>query len=106
MILDVCVLATVMDGLRLGFKVFLILNATRPVNQTKGAAAVEQMKNAGVMVIGQGVVSEKEDKELKPDTDVSQSTELPVCTKAPEWAEHQRYTDTDEPCDNGRSGKM
>lgn len=48
--LDVCVLATVMDGLRLGFKVMLILNATRPVTQSGGAAAVEQMKNAGVQV--------------------------------------------------------
>jgi len=27
-----------------------------------------------------------------------------VCTKAPELAEHQRSTDVDEPCDDGRSG--
>jgi hypothetical protein len=34
------------------------------------------------------------------------STELPVCTKAPELAEHQRFSDADEPCDDGRSGKI
>ena len=27
-----------------------------------------------------------------------------VCTKAPEMAEHQRFDDMDEPCDDGRSG--
>lgn len=27
-----------------------------------------------------------------------------VCTKAPEMAEHQRFDDADEPCDDGRSG--
>ena len=34
------------------------------------------------------------------------STGPPVCTKAPELAEHQRFSDTDEPCDDGRSGKI
>ena len=29
-----------------------------------------------------------------------------VCTKAPEWAEHQRLEDDDMPCDDGRSGKI
>jgi len=27
-----------------------------------------------------------------------------VCIKAPEMAEHQRFDDADEPCDDGRSG--
>jgi hypothetical protein len=27
-----------------------------------------------------------------------------VCTKAPELAEHQRFDDADDPCDDGRSG--
>ena len=34
------------------------------------------------------------------------STNPSVCTKAPELAEHQRFSDTDEPCDDGRSGKI
>jgi hypothetical protein len=34
------------------------------------------------------------------------STEPSVCTKAPELAEHQRFSDADEPCDDGRSGKI
>lgn len=28
-----------------------------------------------------------------------------VCVKAPEWAEHQRLSDDDQPCDDGRSGR-
>lgn len=28
-----------------------------------------------------------------------------VCVKAPEWAEHQRFSDDDQPCDDGRSGR-
>jgi len=29
-----------------------------------------------------------------------------VCQKAPEWAEHSRLQDADEPCDDGRSGNL
>jgi hypothetical protein len=29
-----------------------------------------------------------------------------VCLKAPEWAEHSRLHDEDEPCDDGRSGDL
>lgn len=29
-----------------------------------------------------------------------------VCDKAPEWAEHQRSWEEDEPCDDGRSGRL
>jgi len=29
-----------------------------------------------------------------------------ICRKAPEWAEHSRLQDEDEPCDDGRSGKL
>jgi hypothetical protein len=32
--------------------------------------------------------------------------DLAVCSKAPEFAEHQRFADADEPCDDGRSGKI
>jgi len=29
-----------------------------------------------------------------------------VCQKAPEWAEHARLGDDDEPCDDGRTGNL
>jgi len=30
--------------------------------------------------------------------------EVPVCSFAPEWAEHARFGRSDEPCDDGRAG--
>ena len=30
--------------------------------------------------------------------------EVPVCSFAPEWAEHARFERSDEPCDDGRAG--
>jgi hypothetical protein len=30
--------------------------------------------------------------------------EVPVCSFAPEWAEHARFDRSDEPCDDGRAG--
>jgi hypothetical protein len=32
------------------------------------------------------------------------SREVPVCSFAPEWAEHARFDRSDEPCDDGRAG--
>jgi transketolase len=32
--------------------------------------------------------------------------ETDICTKAPEWAEHERLSDADMPCDDGRSGRL
>jgi hypothetical protein len=29
-----------------------------------------------------------------------------ICQKAPEWAEHSRLHDEDEPCDDGRAGNL
>lgn len=29
-----------------------------------------------------------------------------VCKKAPEWAEHSRLHDEDQPCDDGRTGNL
>jgi len=29
-----------------------------------------------------------------------------ICQKAPEWAEHSRFYDKDEPCDDGRWGNL
>lgn len=48
--LDVCVRATALDAVREGFETHLILSGCRPVSQESGAAAVEEMRNAGVFV--------------------------------------------------------
>ena len=32
--------------------------------------------------------------------------EVPVCSFAPEWAEHARFERSDEPCDDGRAGTV
>lgn len=50
--LDVCVLATVLDGIKAGFDVHLIEKGTRPVTVQGGREALEKMTAAGVMVIG------------------------------------------------------
>ncbi len=38
--------------------------------------------------------------------DTNEGGDLPPCTKAPEWAEHARFYDDDEPCDDGRSANI
>lgn len=49
--LDVCVLATVMDGLKEGFEVHLIEKGTRPVTGQGGKDALEKMSASGVSII-------------------------------------------------------
>lgn len=102
--LDVCVLATVMDALRVGFQVFLIRGGTKPVDEKGGQSALGKMKTAGAKV------ADSEDEERKPydksPASSGEEAEPPVCTKAPEWAEHQRFDDDDQPCDDGRSGNI
>jgi nicotinamidase/pyrazinamidase len=44
---DVCVLATVVDGIKEGFDVTLIFDATRPVSASGGAKALKKMRDAG-----------------------------------------------------------
>ncbi len=52
----------------------------------------------------------KGEKSQKPGAIEEESgTTMPqdeVCRKAPEWAEHSRLHDEDEPCDDGRSGNL
>jgi len=48
---DVCVLATVLDGLEAGFEVALIKEATRPVTPDGGREALEKMRLAGAVSI-------------------------------------------------------
>ncbi len=102
--LDMCVLSTVMDAINSGFATSLILEATRPVDYQDGIAAVEKMKQAGASVLGEYKAPKPAAASPKSDTD--EEWEQPVCAKAPEWAEHQRFEDDDEPCDDGRTGKL
>lgn len=48
---DVCVLATVLDGLREGFEVLVIQDATRPVTPQGGEKAKHAMVEAGVRLV-------------------------------------------------------
>jgi transketolase len=45
-------------------------------------------------------------KEILGEKPRSKAPEPEVCTKAPEWAEHERLSDADMPCDDGRSGRL
>ncbi|MFW5837236.1 MAG: isochorismatase family protein [Desulfovibrionaceae bacterium] len=49
--LDVCVQASVLDGLEAGFPMALILPATRPADPAAGQAAVEAMRRAKTNII-------------------------------------------------------
>lgn len=88
--LDVCVLASVIDARKAGFDVLVIEDATRPVNEDAGREALSKIKEAGAEIA----------------TTDAQDPEIDACQKAPEWAEHARFEDTDQPCDDGRSGKI
>lgn len=88
--LDVCVLASVMDARKAGFEVQLIVDAVLPVNQNEGREALSKIKKSGAEIV---------------DTD-TKDQEIDACQKAPEWAEHARFEDIDQPCDDGRSGKI
>lgn len=52
--LDVCVLATVLDGLEAGFEITLLENAARPVSGEGGIRAIEEMRRAGAVILGDG----------------------------------------------------
>jgi nicotinamidase/pyrazinamidase len=88
--LDVCVLASVLDARKAGFDVKLIEDATRAVDAEEGRQALSQIKKAGAEIVSTAAVD----------------PEIDVCQKAPEWAEHARFEDSDQPCDDGRSGKI
>lgn len=88
--LDVCVLASVIDACKAGFDVQVIKDATRPVNEEDGRKALEKMERSGAAIV----------------TTEATDPEIDACQKAPEWAEHTRFEDDDQPCDDGRSGKI
>ena len=98
--LDVCVLESAMDAVAAGFKVVLITEATRPVSANNISTAIEQMQGAGVVLTDAAVLDGL--SEQNP----ASPAEPDVCTKAPEWAEHQRFDDSDQPCDDGRGGRI
>lgn len=47
---DVCVLATVLDGLKAGFEIHVIRDAVRPVDPDRGTEALSQMRDAGAIL--------------------------------------------------------
>jgi nicotinamidase/pyrazinamidase len=91
--LDVCVLATAMDARHAGFEVVLLADATRAVVMEDGVEAISKLRRAGVAVLG-----------TAPAEETTKAPEENVCLKAPEWAEHQRFSDDDMGCDDGRAG--
>jgi nicotinamidase/pyrazinamidase len=52
--LDVCVRATVLDALRAGFEVGVLVNATRPVAAEEGRSALDEMVSAGAFLEVEG----------------------------------------------------
>jgi len=58
---DVCVKSTVLDACRLGYRVFVLQDGTRPVNLTPddGEKALNQMEEAGALVIDTGQIIRK-----------------------------------------------
>ena len=48
---DVCVLHSVLDALKEGFRVKVIGAATRPVSEKDGREAIEKMRTAGALII-------------------------------------------------------
>jgi nicotinamidase/pyrazinamidase len=99
--LDVCVLATTVDARKHGFEVVLIVGATRPVNSANGREALAIMRASGVRIMEGPQSSDT----TEPDVPVEIELHEPeICLKAPEWAEHQRFSDSDIPCDDGRAG--
>jgi nicotinamidase/pyrazinamidase len=48
--LDVCVRATALDAIDAGFEVHVIRQATRPIDEAKGVATIEELRRAGVLI--------------------------------------------------------
>lgn len=85
---DYCVLSTVMDGLRLGFKVMLLVDAIRAVNvhAGDGQKAIDKMTKGGAIPIalsdiGTGIsateISGAEEKRVRSKDNRRHSTHLP-----------------------------
>ena len=49
--LDVCVLATVLDGVKSGFEVWVLVDGCRPVTEGGGKKALDAMRQAGVHIV-------------------------------------------------------
>ncbi len=57
--IDYCVKTTVLDGLKEGFKVYLLVDAVRGVDREEGDSdrAVEEMKKKGALMMNLGEIS-------------------------------------------------
>jgi nicotinamidase/pyrazinamidase len=102
--LDVCVYATVEDARKAGFEVLLISDATRAVAPDKTPAFLEKMQKSGVEMVSTDTDTAAFDH--VPGKYEADAEQLPICTKAPEWAEHHRLDEADEPCEDGRGGRI
>lgn len=87
--LDVCVKKTVLDAIKEGFSVYLIRNATEPITKEDGDKALARINEAEGKIINDPAA-------VNPE----------ICIKAPEFAEHARFSDDDDTCDDGRTGKI
>ena len=67
--------------------------ATRAVVVQDGIEAISKLRRAGVAVIGAARAEQ-----------AAPAAGQETCLKAPEWAEHQRFSDEDMGCDDGRAG--
>jgi nicotinamidase/pyrazinamidase len=74
---DYCVLATVLDGLKLGFEVFVVTDAMRAVNvePEDGAKALSQMSAAGAHLMTSDEILEASTRRHKR----SRLRDLPGC---------------------------
>ena len=43
-------------------------------------------------------------KDKNIEFDENKNRRIKYCQSAPEWAEHARFNEDDEPCDDGRTG--
>jgi nicotinamidase/pyrazinamidase len=48
--MDVCVLYTVLDGLKSGIEIHIIKNGTQPLSKEKGEKAIIEMENVGAKI--------------------------------------------------------
>jgi hypothetical protein len=46
------------------------------------------------------------EKNRKPTFDGNKDRRIKYCQCSPEWAEHARFDAEDEPCDDGRTGRI
>lgn len=95
--LDVCVQASALDAVAAGLTTVLISTATLPVDPHSVPTVRDRLEQAGILLTDPDAFHRMGEAAGEPPAPE-------VCTKAPEWAEHQRLEDDDLGCDDGRAG--